>query len=110
MNVFEKMPEWVAKVNPLLAEDKVDEANQIILNYYSSLEDPKYENKFGFMLVANLIKTNFRHKRYEEALKWCDELLKFDLIKMDRYDDEERKTFEEYKATKKIFTVKNYTS
>lgn len=101
MNVFEKMPKWVAKINPLLAEDKVDEANQITLNYYSSLEDPKYENKFGFMLVANLIKTNFRHKRYEEALKWCDELLKFDLIKMDRYDDGERKTFEEYKATKK---------
>ena len=59
MNDYQKMPEWVAKINPLLAEDNFEEANKITQNYYSSLEDTKDESKFGFLLIANLIKTNF---------------------------------------------------
>lgn len=93
MKEFQQMPEWVAKINPLLAEDKFEEANQITQNYYSSLEDPKYESKFGFMLISNLIKTNFKYKKYKEALEWCDELLKFNLSRMDRYDDGEREFY-----------------
>lgn len=93
MNEYQKMPEWVAKINPLLAEDKFEEANKITQNYYSSLEDPKDESKFGFLLIANLIKTNFKYKQYKEALKWCDELLKFNLSKMDKYDDGEREFY-----------------
>lgn len=93
MNEFQKMPEWIAKINPLLAEGKIEEANQITQNYYSSLEVLKYESKFGFMLISNLIKTNFKYKKYNEALDWCGELLKFNLSKMDRYDDGEREFY-----------------
>lgn len=93
MNEFQKMPEWIAKINPLLAEGKIEEANQITQNYYYSLEVPKYESKFGFMLISNLIKTNFKYKKYNETLDWCGELLKFNLSKMDRYDDGEREFY-----------------